>query len=111
MSHVTSCIRHYERVPMKCPHCGLYVTDSTHLTTCRDKREPLSRPPEGNLRVGFKERRVTSIDRSHIECCECRLRLMNPPRCRGHVEGPSPCAEFQEQVDGHITATEEKERV
>ena len=37
----------------------------------------------------------TTVDRSHEECGDCDLRHVNPPGCKGHVQGPSSCKEFQ----------------
>jgi hypothetical protein len=49
-----------------------------------DSRTEVVTVEQGRLRV----------DRSHEECDECALQEIEPPRCRGHVPGPSACRMF-----------------
>jgi hypothetical protein len=35
-----------------------------------------------------------SVDRTHEECCDCRLEAVSPPRCPGHRDGPVHCPDF-----------------
>jgi hypothetical protein len=30
-------------------------------------------------------------DRTHEECCECGISETEPPQCKGHAAGPTPC--------------------
>jgi ribA/ribD-fused uncharacterized protein len=34
-------------------------------------------------------------DRTHEECADCSKENVQPQPCKGHVDGPSPCLEFQ----------------
>ena len=34
------------------------------------------------------------VNRTHEECCECAIENVSPPRCLGHVAGPTSCNFF-----------------
>jgi hypothetical protein len=37
---------------------------------------------------------VDRVDRTHEECCDCRLEAVEPSRCPGHKAGPVCCPDF-----------------
>lgn len=52
---------------------------------------------EGELSksVDVKGDPIKTVDRTHEECADCALEMIEPPQCQGHCEGPVGCSLFK----------------